>query len=138
MISIVYASTAVRLFNRAELVELLEHSKKWNAEFGITGLLLYKDGNIMQVIEGEEEHVLQLYENIKADPRHKGIIQLAKEPIASRQFGEWQMGFVNIDQLSAQELEGFSEFLSSDFTPEFYKSRPTRAYILLLSFRDKA
>jgi hypothetical protein len=41
MLSIVYASSAVRLFNRAELIELLEASHKANQEHGITGMLLY-------------------------------------------------------------------------------------------------
>jgi hypothetical protein len=32
------------------------------------------------VIEGENEAVIQLYENIKADPRHNNIILLSQDP----------------------------------------------------------
>jgi hypothetical protein len=98
--------------------------------------LLYRGGNIIQVIEGEDDDVLQLYENIKADPRHKDVTLLSKDPIINRQFPDWQMGFRNIDKMSEEELSGFSKFLEDDFTPEYFKERPTRAYILLISFRD--
>jgi hypothetical protein len=136
MLSIVYASSAVRLFNRAELIELLEASHKANLEHGITGMLLYRGGNFIQVIEGEDDAVLQLYQNIKADPRHRNIILLSQDPITYRQFAEWGMGFRNIDQMTRQELEGFSKFLEDDFSPDFFQQNPTRAYILLLSFKE--
>ncbi len=136
MLSIVYASSAVRLFDRAELIELLETSRKANVAHGITGMLLYRGGNFIQVIEGENEAVLQLYENIKADPRHRNIILLSQDPINHRQFAEWGMGFRNIDQMTRQELEGFSAFLEDDFSPDFFQQNPTRAYILLLSFKE--
>lgn len=136
MLSIVYASSAVRLFTRAELVDLLEVSHKANREHGISGMLLYRGGNFIQVIEGENEEVLQLYENIKADPRHKDVTLLTQDPITTRQFPDWTMGFRNIDQMSEEELAGYSDFLDNDFSPAFFKDKPTRAYILLLSFKD--
>ena len=136
MLSIIYASSAVRLLDRKELVDLLEYSREKNVKYDITGMLLYRGGNFIQVIEGEDEEVLQLYNNIKADPRHKDVTLLSKDPIAKRQFPDWRMGFRNIDQMSAKELEGFSSFLENDFSPAYFKDKPTRAYILLLSFKD--
>lgn len=136
MLSITYVSSAVRLFDRAELVELLEASQKANEIHGITGMLLYRGGNIIQVIEGEDEVVTRLYENIKADPRHKDVTLLSKDPLNTRQFSDWSMGFKNIDKMTEEELEGYSKFLEDDFTPQYFIERPTRAYILLLSFKD--
>ena len=136
MLSIVYASSAVRLFNRQELVDLLDYSRDKNVEKEITGMLLYRGGNFIQVIEGEDEDVLQLYENIKADPRHKDVTLLSQDPITTRQFPDWSMGFRNIDQMTKEELTGFSSFLDNDFSPAYFRDKPTRAYILLLSFKD--
>lgn len=136
MLSIVYASSAVRLFTRAELVDLLEASHKANIEHGITGMLLYRGGNFIQVIEGENQEVLQLYENIKADPRHKNVTLLTQDPITTRQFPDWSMGFRNLDKMTDEELAGFSDFLDNDFSPEYFQDKPTRAYILLLSFKE--
>ena len=136
MLSLIYASTATKLLSNEELVELLTKSQKNNIESGITGMLLYRGGNFIQVIEGEPDAVLELYKVIEADPRHKDVTLLSKDPIKSRQFPDWSMGFGNIDQMTVSELEGYTEFLNEDFTPDYFKAHPTRAYILLLNFKD--
>jgi len=58
--SLVYVSSAVTFFSSAELVTLLEKSRANNTRLGISGLLLYKDGNTMQLLEGERDIVLAL------------------------------------------------------------------------------
>ena len=136
MLSLIYASTATKLFAKEELVTLLETSQKNNVKKDITGMLLYRGGNFIQVIEGEADTVLELFETIKKDPRHKDVTLLSQDPIKSRQFPSWSMGFRNIDQMTVAELEGFTDFLSDDFSPEFFKEKPARAYILLLNFKD--
>jgi hypothetical protein len=45
MIYLVYVSSAIRPFLSSELVDLLSKSHVYNTEVGITGMLLYKDGN---------------------------------------------------------------------------------------------
>lgn len=136
LISLVYASSAAYLFSDDELVDLLEDSVRCNKQAGISGLLLYKDSNFMQVIEGPEEAVMELYGRIHQDPRHKDILLLLKQTIPARQFADWRMGFVNIDRFSEAELPGFSAFLTDSFLAETYRKNPQRAYMLLLSFRD--
>jgi Sensors of blue-light using FAD. len=48
MFFLVYVSSATRPFSREDLRVLLETCRKNNAELGVTGMLLYKDGNFMQ------------------------------------------------------------------------------------------
>ena len=48
-----YVSTASKLFDPAELRDMLKESNLRNKEAGITGMLLYKDGQFMQVLEGK-------------------------------------------------------------------------------------
>lgn len=136
MLSIIYASTAVKLFSKEELFDLLESSRVNNIEKGITGMLLYRGGNFIQTIEGEAEAVEKLYAKIEKDPRHKDVTLLSKDPIKNRQFPDWSMGFGNIDEMTVAQLEGYTEFLSEDFTPAYFREKPTRAYILLLNFKD--
>lgn len=136
MLSLIYASTAVKLLTSDELIDLLTKSQNNNVQNGITGMLLYRGGNFIQVIEGEPDDVLDLYHKIESDPRHKDVTLLSKDPIKSRQFPNWSMGFGNIDQMTVSELEGYTEFLNEDFTPDYFKAHPTRAYILLLNFKD--
>jgi hypothetical protein len=64
------------LFSEEELIQLLETSRQNNAKIGVTGMLLYKDGNFMQLIEGPEEAVRALHAKISIDPRHRGLMTL--------------------------------------------------------------
>jgi hypothetical protein len=93
MFFLVYVSSATRPFSGEDLRVLLETCRKNNAELGVTGMLLYKDGNFMQVLEGDEGSVRGLYERIAADPRHGGEITLQQGFAEGRQFPDWSMGF---------------------------------------------
>ena len=55
------------------LKELLHVSRANNERNRITGMLLYKNGHFMQVIEGEEARVTELMNIIKKDIRHKNV-----------------------------------------------------------------
>ena len=131
----VYASSAVQLFTPEELRALLETSRRNNAALGVSGMLLYKDGNFLQVLEGREAAVLQLAEKISRDPRHRGIITLMQGFESDYQFPEWSMGFCDLRSDEAQSLIGYSAFLESSFDPKVLSSDPTAAQRLLLSFK---
>jgi hypothetical protein len=135
VITLVYVSSATHLMAESELIDLLRTCRDNNAEAGITGMLLYKDGNFMQALEGPEDAVTRVHSKILADPRHKGLITLVREPLESRQFGEWSMAFRNVDLLSKSEQETFSPFLSDPFTEEYFGSNPNKALKLLLAFK---
>ncbi|KUG07253.1 BLUF domain-containing protein [Solirubrum puertoriconensis] len=96
MYHIVYQSTAVEPFNSEPMQAMLEHSRRKNRRIGITGLLLYSNGNILQILEGEEPIVHELYKLIQHDVRHTNVITLADGPISQRMFSDWSMGFQDI------------------------------------------
>lgn len=93
MYHLMYVSHAKQLFTDDELSELLIKSRKNNNNLGITGMLIYRDGNFIQVLEGEEESVKNLYSIIQADKRHDGEIVICEGEIPQRQFGNWAMDF---------------------------------------------
>ena len=132
---LVYVSSAARPFSRSDLADLLATSRDNNARAGITGMLLYKDGNFMQVLEGEEGAVRALYGKIATDPRHKGEITLQQGFTESRQFPDWSMGFRDLHSPETQSIPGYSEFLNSPLTGEEFSGDPTRAQKLLLTFK---
>lgn len=136
MIQLIYSSSAVDLISDQELKKILQVARERNARDNITGLLLYKSGNFIQALEGPEEAVLKLYEKIQQDPRHTSIMTLVKEPIQARQFPDWSMGFQNVEKLDATELPGFSTFLNESFTPEALQQKPSRALVLLQTFKN--
>jgi acylphosphatase len=107
MLAIVYISSAVPLLSNADLTALLEQSRQKNAELEITGILLYRDGDVMQLLEGPEEAVKKLVQTIYADPRHRSVIQLLERKISHRTFPDWSMKFENLDGLRVKQLAKF-------------------------------
>lgn len=136
LFSLTYVSSAVELFSKSELKHLLAVSLENNAKRGVTGMLLYKEGNFMQVLEGAEREVrIVFYEKISADTRHKDIIVLLQGPVAERQFPHWDMGFRDLDSLGVQDIPGYSEFLNTPLSGREFLADPTRSQKLLLSFK---
>lgn len=136
MRSLLYASSAPFLLAEPDLVELLRVSQTNNARLGITGMLLYKGGNFMQVLEGPDDAVQTLYARIGRDPRHHAIETLLNDSITERDFPHWSMGFQNVDHLPADALVGFSSFLSDPFTVARFRADPRATYHFLLAFRE--
>lgn len=134
--SLVYVSSATTLYSQPELDEILAHSHRNNAAAGISGVLLYKDGNLMQVLEGEEAKVRSLYATIAADRRHKGLIVLWEGSAETRQFPGWKMAFRNLNGADAAATPGYSEFLNVSLTSAEFVGNPTVAQKLLTTFRQ--
>jgi len=133
--SLVYVSSASRLMEDSELEALLRDSSRNNLRDDITGMLLYKGGNIMQVLEGPEDKVLALVDKLRHDSRHFGLQVLLRSHIAERQFDQWAMAFQKVESSAKASPDGMSDFLDNDFVAQAFRSNPARAYRLLLSFR---
>ncbi|MGA2685989.1 MAG: BLUF domain-containing protein [Verrucomicrobiota bacterium] len=130
---IVYTSTATEPLGRTELMELLKGSVRRNTRAGITGLLLYQGGAFMQVLEGEKAALVELFEKISHDPRHRHIIRLIQGPIQERYFPNSAMAFRDLDSPELRRLPGYSEFLNTPLNGELLaKDIPTCTRLLLL------
>jgi hypothetical protein len=131
----IYASSATELFTQDELESLLEKSRRNNQAVGISGLLLYKDGNFMQLLEGPQEAVAATLKRIELDRRHRGVIRLYQCDQTEREFGDWSMGFKRLDAGSVPAMEGYSDFLKRPLNDEAFLQNPSKALQLLLSFK---
>jgi hypothetical protein len=134
MQTITYVSTAVKLFSKAELVNLLEKSRHNNALHEITGMLLYKNGNFMQTIEGPQAAVQQLYQNIQLDPLHYHVITMLNEPTDERIFSNWHMGFVHLGDPDIDAMPSFANFFQDPHTLAEFAQSPSPAKQLLSTF----
>jgi hypothetical protein len=94
---LIYASSARRRLAAADLEAILDVARRNNARQGISGMLLYKDGNFIQLLEGAEDAILRLFETIKADSRHRGIVVLDERPVDAPALADWSMGFREVD-----------------------------------------
>jgi len=92
---ITYVSTIVAGQNGAMIPngfsEIFRVARKNNAQHAITGVLSYRNGHYIQVIEGKDETVDQLFSNIQSDSRHDRVNVLLDVPIAELSFPSWEM-----------------------------------------------
>jgi len=116
---IIYLSSGLKDLTSSDVKEILVKAKENNREKNITGVLLYLDKNFIQVLEGEKEDVIKLYQKISLDHRHKNVIKVIEGNIASRQFDRWDMGFIEID---SDDLKDLSEFKDFNFKNIFSKT----------------
>ncbi|GLS26066.1 BLUF domain-containing protein [Marinibactrum halimedae] len=134
---IVYISTAVRLMSFPELVELLDQARNKNEVLSISGLLLYKDRSFIQLIEGPSDSVRSLFTSIERDLRHTHVKILIDEPLEKRMFGDWSMGFVNVDN-EVKDNPGFKDYFSGQESISTMGAEPTKALRLLQYFRSRS
>lgn len=102
---LVYTSTASSPFLETDLRRLLGPWRAKNARLNVTGVLLYSEGNILQVLEGNADALHNLFATIAADPRHLNVVKLADGPVPGRTFAEWSMQFRTVD------LSDFARFV---------------------------
>ena len=107
-----YLSSATTLPTQADLEDILVQARRNNEAGGITGLLLYHDGNFFQVLEGARDAVEACYSRIVADPRHRGHILLLSDSTADRRFADWSMAYERFSDLNAACQKGFLELRS--------------------------
>lgn len=113
---------------------MLEQARVKNERLHITGMLLYKDGNFMQLLEGEEPVVRELYATITQDPRHFRLNVLSEETTESRLFPSWSMGFQDLESVDPAKVPGYTQFLNVPLTKESF-SKPSRGQEILLLFK---
>lgn len=99
--AICYVSNKHKDINDKQVEELLEVCSTNNSSSGIKGLLLYSEGNFFQIIEGEKVFILDLFEKIKKDTRHGGIIQIIGRDIEQDAFDGYKTDILS-DEMKYQ------------------------------------
>ncbi|MFI5157569.1 MAG: BLUF domain-containing protein [Sphingobacteriales bacterium] len=115
MYYLIYLSAGVNWFSEKELTDILSVSITNNSRDNITGLLLYSEGNFIQLLEGNEQDVKNTFERISKDQRHKGITPIASGAIEKRNFPEWAMGFKSIYSRDLKELDAYNDPSDREF-----------------------
>jgi hypothetical protein len=113
--TILYFSKAKWALDQHELSFLLEQSRAWNDSHGLTGFLAYVEGTdnfgvhgrFIQVLEGSEKDVTDIFANIQVDSRHHHISVIKKGPITQRKFSFWKMGFEKVTIGGNPDLQTF-------------------------------
>lgn len=98
MYQLIYISSATKSLARDEFSELVALSKSKNEAMGVTGVLMFKDGNFMQVLEGEQEVISKLYSTIQEDSRHTLVSIIQEGPISLREYPSWSSTYFNSEE----------------------------------------
>jgi hypothetical protein len=133
---VIYVSSSRVPFSDQDLVDLLTVARRNNHLVGISGMLLYNDGNWLQVLEGSREAVRSMFMRIRADNRHQDVIQVLDEPIGSRLFDQWSMGFRNLSGADLSSLPGFTDFMNKGSNPRAFRPDASGCLEILRMFRD--
>lgn len=134
MFYLIYVSSAIKLMEDSELLFLLDESREKNQRLGITGMLLYKEGNFMQMLEGEKSTVLELYDTINRDERHKDVITIITGDLKKRNFENWSMGFSNMNK--AGDFPKYNEYFKKNLTLRSFQDDSQFAYKFITQFNE--
>ena len=135
LINLIYASSATQAFTEEELLTLLNQARANNTRLNVTGMLLYRGGNFLQVLEGGRTVVKDLFQKIAKDPRHREIIAFSERPVSQRHFGDWSMGFQNLDRINLTDIPGYTPFLDTPLNSEAFQGEGI-AYTFLQTFKQ--
>jgi len=93
MYFLIYRSETTTTMLEDDLALILTQSHKRNKPMDVTGMLLFFEGKFLQLLEGKEEDVKQIYKIICNDTRHINIKMLKDGNIDERLFPGWSMSF---------------------------------------------
>lgn len=102
---VLYRSLARPGLALTDVGAILKISRRNNALSGITGLLVYREGCFLQMLEGPLGPVHSTLEKIKADSRHTDFEILYQNNAASEPlFKAWSMGYLDPAQPGSGEI----------------------------------
>jgi hypothetical protein len=133
--SLAYESQASVPLTAPDLLDLLGRSRANNAAAGVTGILLYRHGTFLQVLEGPRTEVDDLYATIARDSRHHEVSTVLVEDRAERRFPDWTMGFADVDG-ELGDVDGFNDVLIAAQGPDGQESEKFLELLDLFASED--
>lgn len=114
---LIYTSRATRDITDSVLLEILSKAQVKNNQLKLSGILIFHKGAFIQLLEGSERNVKDLFESISKDTRHTDIKILSEIDSPERSMPSWFMGF------SASGDESLDRIRNMDFHIPFDETR---------------
>lgn len=118
--SLLYISDTTESVDLMDLLRIQEQAIQNNARENITGILFHCDGHFIQLLEGENDAVLQLFVKIVQDDRHRNVRLLYHRRTDHRNFSDWHMAMLDLElhseaqRLHVKDLIFYAEHLRTD------------------------
>lgn len=107
---LIYRSTAKSTLTDQDLKDILETARNFNEANHLTGCLLYHKGQFLQLLEGDFQTLLDLYERIKHDKRHHDFLLLHMKETNQRIYTDWTMAFKSLEQNDLSNYSAVTTF----------------------------
>ncbi len=132
---LLYISNAVEDLSYTDIRDILEVSRRNNARENITGVLVYREGYFLQLLEGSKDSVLKLVEKIKEDDRNFKLRVLVEGDADDRLFADWSMAFLDGD-IEANTTENLIDLF--DLCLQSGLTQKTMLMLMVRKFRASA
>lgn len=126
---LMYFSSADQNLSEENIIKILDKARIFNAKNNITGCLVYYKNEFVQILEGEDKIVEELYSRILNDKRHTNTTLLTKSHIKERIFDNWSMAFHKFDETEMKDI-GEEKFANNLLTFSQLAKQSTLATIL--------
>lgn len=137
MFELLYTSVSPKSLSEPDLFEILDKARLKNKSLGITGMLIYHDREIIQILEGEKNTVKELFQTIFEDRRHTSVDIFYQGEVESRSFTDWSMAFKSLDEGMVEEISAGYEGFNKEISPiGIIKESPNRGKKIFISLRD--
>lgn len=94
-----YSSTAQASFDNKDIQDILAVAQAFNDQHKISGCLLLYERKFIQILEGNQKTVLDLYDAIQQDDRHYNVTLLATGNSQERLFQKWGMLYHDVNEI---------------------------------------
>lgn len=141
---LIYHSYADSNITNEQIDSIIKNSRENNSKNGITACLLYHNKQFVQLLEGEQEAIEHLYDNICKDSRHSQVATIHKGAIEKNSFkvplafdvvdrdvfeyigavGQHELDFLKNDLESAKKLFGYTNKILQDPNYDRMHSKP--------------
>lgn len=93
--SITYVCRIQQPLDAVALGAMCADAQVRHAALGVSGVLFYGEGGLIQTVEGEAANVEAVWQRSRADARQSDLVLLHDEhDVAHRAFSDWTMGWV--------------------------------------------
>jgi hypothetical protein len=130
-----YISRSTKALTTSDLTGLLRKWRSKNQQLDVTGLLIYDNGVIIQLLEGPLPAVIDLFSAVSRDPRHSDAKILFQTTEDERMFPEWPMGFCDPRSELLKRLPGYAQFFPQGSSLEDFQ-RGSTARLFFFQLRD--
>lgn len=111
MFELIYRSIADKNITPTDVSNILNTARSFNEENSITGCLIFYDGEFIQILEGNQKLVKDLFANIEKDKRHNNVMLIAEGEKEERMFSNWTMAF---HEFTNKDVKNINQALAID------------------------